>query len=92
MGYGRFQRQNLEQFLLHRVTRNVLIQHRAADSTHALISVTGKILSVHYGIVGSSFQVVRSETMLIQDKPELLFVHDGQGFNLVELICFVEQL
>lgn len=92
MSYGRYHRQNLEQFLLHRVARNVLIQHRTPDSTHAMICVTGKILSVHYGIVGSSFQAVRSETVLIQDKPELLFVHDGQGFNLVELICFVEGL
>lgn len=92
MSYGRYHRQNLEQFLLHRVTRNVLIQHRTADSTHILIGVTSKILSVHYGIVGSSFQVVRSETVLIQHKPELLFVHDGLGFNLVELMCFVEDL
>lgn len=92
MSYGRFHRQNLEQYLLHRVTRNVLLQHRTADSTHALIAVTNKVLSVHYGIVGSSFQVVRSETVLIQDKPDLLFVHDGQGFNLYELMCFVEEL
>lgn len=41
MSYGRYHRQNLEQFLLHRVTRNVLIQHQAADSTHALICLLG---------------------------------------------------
>ena len=92
MGYGRYHRQNLEQFLLHRVTRNVLIQHRAADTTHVMICVTGKVLSVHYGIVGSSFQVVRSDTVILFDQPHLMRLHDGQGFNLDELICFVEEL
>ena len=79
-------RPDLERLMLLQSSRNVLVQLRAPGTTHALICWTGKVLSVHYGIVAGSFQSVQSEYF----SPAGL--HDGHGWNLYELICLIEEL
>jgi hypothetical protein len=75
-------------------SRNLMIQYPAGDSTHALITGTNQVLSVHYGVArrGIRFEETRRDGFLIAEYPELLSLHDGTGWNLIELLNLLEEL
>lgn len=83
-----------EAAFLGRAGRHVLIQHPTGDSTHLLATWTPKILSVHYGISsgGVRFQETRRDGFVIAEYPVLESLHDGTGWNLTELLDFLEEL
>lgn len=87
-------RRHQERDFLIRAGRHVLIQHATGESTHVLATWTPKIISVHYGISsgGTRFQETRREGFVIAEYPDLLSIHDGTGWNLIELLNLLEEL
>lgn len=83
-----------ERAFLSRAGRQFLIQYPAGDSTHALVTWTANVLSVHYGVSsgGVRFQETRRDGFFIAEYPELLSLHDGTGWNLIELLNLLEEL
>lgn len=70
-----------EALILRTASRTILIQHKTSGSTHALVSWTGKVLVVHYGVISGGFH--RCESVYLDVTPGL---HDGVSWNLQELI------
>jgi hypothetical protein len=87
-------RPDQERAFLALATRNLMIQYPAGSSTHALITRTNQILSVHYGVArrGVRFQETRRDGFWIAEYPALLSLHDGTGWNLIELLNLLEEL
>lgn len=75
-----------EALILRTASRMMLIQYRTTDSTHALISWTGKIFTVHYGLIAGGFVRTASESL------DIVVPHDGNGWNIHQLICILEDL
>jgi hypothetical protein len=89
-----YRRRHQERDFLIRAGRQALIQHETDDSTHVLATWTPQIISVHYGISsgGTRFQETRRAGFVIAEYPGLLSIHDGTGWNLIELLNLLEEL
>jgi hypothetical protein len=74
------------KLFLHAASRSVLIQFHHDHGDYALVTVTNRIAVVHF-LPAPNADAAHSQYF---DLPAGL--HDGRAWNLIELVCFVEEL
>lgn len=79
-----YRRPDPVKLLMGAAACTVLIQYQHDCGGYAVVSVTRRVVGVHY-LVATNQDAAHSQFF---DLPEGL--HDGRAWNLIELICFLE--
>lgn len=79
-------RPNAEKLLLMQASRTVLIQCQHPAGQYAIVAVTQRIVCVHF-LRSATNEAAHSQYFQLPNG-----LHDGRGWNLIELTCFVEEL
>lgn len=79
-----YRRPDPVKLLMGAAARTVLIQYRHERGFYVVVSVTQRVVGVHY-LVATNQDAAQSRYF---DLPEGL--HDGRAWNLIELVCFLE--
>jgi len=79
-------RPDAEKLLLAVASRAVLIQFEHEHGNYAIVSVTQRIAVVHF-LRTPHGDAVHSQYIALPAG-----LHDGRGWNLIELLCLIETL
>jgi hypothetical protein len=65
-------------------TRTLIVQCKRQASDYARLSLSASYLIIEYGIyiTDDQFKVIDTETLWLQEFPELRTLHDGRGWNI----------